>query len=79
MVNKDKTLTVADLMQMLTDGRITMAMPITMYDPNAHGTMRGLVAVEIHTFKDGSKTLAMFEGATCGDIKDIDTSTEVYL
>lgn len=78
MVNKNNTLTVADLLKMLADGQVTMDMPITIWD-SCEGTVRGLNAVEIHTYKDGSKSLSIFEGAPCADIKDVLTTVEVYL
>jgi hypothetical protein len=77
MVNKDKTFTVAELLAMLTDGRITTNMPLVIWD-NEHGAVRGIKALEIHTYKDGSKALTFFEGEPCADIKDCVSSAEVF-
>ncbi len=77
MVNKDKTVTVAELLAILADGRISPDMPIAIWD-NASGTIRGVNAFEIQTFKDGSKALTFFDGAVCAEIKDVETTAEVF-
>lgn len=77
MVNKDNTITVAELLSMLTDGRIITSMPVAIWD-NATGTIRGINAFEIQTFKDGSKALTFFDGAVCAEIKDVESTAEVF-
>ncbi len=77
MVNKDNTITVADLLAMLADGRVTPDMPLAIWD-NAEGTVRGINATEIHFYKDGAKVLAFFSGAMVADIKDCVSTAEVF-
>jgi len=77
MVNKDKTFTVAELLQMLADGRITPDMPLATWD-QGQGTVRGFQALEIHTYADGSKALTFFEGEPCADIKHCVSAAEVF-
>lgn len=77
MVNKDNTITVAELLSMLADGRVTPDMPLAIWD-NAEESVRGVIAVEIHTYKDGSKVLSFFRGAPVSDIKDCTTCAEVF-
>lgn len=77
MVNKDKTFTVAQLLQMLADGRITPDMPLVTWD-NEQGAVRGFSALEIHTYKDGTKALTFFEGEPCADIKYCVEAAEVF-
>jgi hypothetical protein len=74
MVNKDNTITVAELMKMLADGRITPETPITFYEDNP----RGFVALELHTYKDGSKALCFFSGIEVSDCSDIVGISEVF-
>jgi len=78
MVNKNNTLTVADLMKMLADGQVTIDMPITIWDPY-NETVRGISVIEIHVYKNGSKAFSVFEGAPCADIKDVVSAAEIYL
>ena len=77
MVNKDNTITVGELMKMLADGRVTMDMPLAIWD-NVEGTVRGINATEIHFYKDGSKVLSFFSGAPVSDIKDCVSTAEVF-
>lgn len=77
MVNKGNTVTVAELLAILADGRITPDMPIAIWD-NATGTIRGVNAFEIQTFKDGSKALTFFDGAVCAEVKNVETTAEVF-
>lgn len=77
MINKDRTVTVAELLAILADGRITPDMPIAIWD-SATGTIRGINAFEIHTFKDGSKALTFFDGAVCARIEDAVSAAEVF-
>lgn len=77
MVNKDNTFTVAELLKMLTDGRITPEMPLAVWDSGG-GMVRGLKALEIHSYKDGSKALTFFEGEPCADIVNCVSSSEVF-
>ncbi len=76
-VNKDNTFTVGELLKMLADGRVTPDMPLAVWD-HEQGAVRGFNALEIHTYKDGSKALTFFEGAPCADIKDCESSSEVF-
>ncbi len=77
MVNKDKTFTVGELLKMLADGRITPEMPLAVWDSN-RGVVRGVNALEIHSYKDGSKALTFFEGEPCADISNCVSSSEVF-
>lgn len=76
MINKDKTVTVAELMSALADGRITMDMPIAIYD--AEGAIRGVNAFELQTMKDGAKCLTFFVGAPCASVSDVESTSEVF-
>ncbi len=78
MVNKDKTLTVAHLLGMLRDGRITPDLPIAMFSERESAVVRGIDAFELYTCKDGSQVLVFFGGAVCADLKDVETTTEVF-
>lgn len=77
MINKDKTLTVAELLAILADGRITPDMPLSIYD-NATGTIRGIQAFEIHTHKDGSQSLSCFDGPAIADPATLVSAAEVF-
>lgn len=77
MINKDKTVTVAELLAILADGRITTDMPIMVYDHEA-GIMRGVNAFEIYTMKDGSKGLVFYSGAFCAALDDAESCSEVF-
>lgn len=77
MINKDKTMTVAELLAILADRRISPDMPLATYD-NATGTIRGIVAFEIHTHKDGSQSLSFFDGAQIADIATLVSTAEVF-
>lgn len=77
MVNKNNTVTVAELLAILADGRISLDMPIAIWD-NASGTIRGVNAFEIQTFTDGSKALTFFDGAVCAEIKNVESTAEVF-
>jgi hypothetical protein len=61
----------------LADGRVTTSMPLAIWD-NAEGSVRGVNAVEIHTYKDGSQVLSFFSGAPVSDIKDCVSTAEVF-
>ncbi len=78
MVNRNNTITVECLLAMLKDGRITPDMPLAIWD-NAEGMVRGVHAVEIHTYKDGTKVLSFFMASSpVADIKDCTTAAEVF-
>jgi len=77
MVNHSNTITVECLLAMLKDGRVTPGMPLAIWD-NAEGSVRGVNAVEIHTYKDGSQALTFFNGASVADIKDCVSTAEVF-
>lgn len=77
MVDKDNTVTVAMLLSMLADGRVSPDMPIAIWD-NMDASVRGVSAVEIHTYKDGSKVLSFFSGAPVADIKNSVSAAEVF-
>lgn len=76
MINKANTFTVAELLKMLADGRVTPDMPITIFcDPNR---MVGCSSTEIVTYKDGSKSLTFYPGKSCARVEDINTTAEVF-
>lgn len=87
MINKDKTLTVGDLLKMLANGRVTVDMPIAVF----HNTddfeascgvsnyMVGIVAVEIITFDDDSKGLTIYTGEPCADLSKACSAAEVFI
>ena len=77
MVNKNNTVTVAELLAILQDGRIKPDMPLATYD-NTSGTIRGIAAFEIHTFLDGSQALSFFDGVQIADPKDLASCAEVF-
>jgi hypothetical protein len=77
MINKDKTLTVGDLLKMLADGRVTVDMPIAVFH-RSPDCMVGVVAVEIVTYDDGGKALTVYTGEPCASLNDIASSAEVY-
>lgn len=77
MINKDKTITVADLLKMLADGRVHNRMAVTVWDQE-NGVSRGVQAVEIHTYEDGSQALSFFLGESCADVDQLSTSSEVF-
>jgi hypothetical protein len=77
MINRDETITIGTLLKMLADGRITADMPVTFYD-NYSGTVHGIQAVEIHTYKDGSQAVNIFDGAQCAFIEDCVSTSEVF-
>lgn len=79
MVNKDNTITVALLLKMLADGRVTPDMPLAIWY-NGDETVRGVCGVEIQTYKDGAKVLCFFSdmGANVADITDCQSSAEVF-
>ena len=77
MINKDNTVTVAELLAILADGRVRPDMPLATYD-NATGTIRGIAAFEIHTFKDGSQSLSFFDGVQIADPADLMNAAEVF-
>ncbi len=76
MVNKNNTITVDTLLAMLKDGRITRDMPLAIWD-NTQG-VRGINAVEIHTYKDGTQVLSFFSGASVADIQNCVSTSEVF-
>lgn len=78
MINKDMTITVADLLKLLSDGRVTMDMPVTFWD-SASGTVRGIGTIEIFTYRDGTKALTINDGASVADVKDAEYAGELYL
>lgn len=80
MINKDNTLTVGHLLKALSDGRITQDMPIGVV---VYGDTKilGVVAHEIHTYKDGSKVFVAHVETPMRPVSDNvgDSSAEVGL
>ncbi len=77
MINKDKTLTVAELVSAIADGRIRMDMPIAILDCGTD-SIRGVNAFEIHTHKDGSQSLTFCAGANVAVIDTLVSTAEVF-
>lgn len=78
MINKDNTVTVAELLAILANGRVTADMPITTFSERETGCVRGIVAVELYTAKDGSKALVIHSGAVVAWTGDIESAGEVF-
>lgn len=78
MINKDMTITVGDLLKLLADGRVTVDMPVTFWDSSS-GTVRGIAALEIYTYRDGTKAITITDGASVADVKDAAYAGELYL
>lgn len=76
-MNKNITITLGDLRKILTDGRLSDDMPVTVYG-DFQGLNRGVQAVEIHTLKDGSKAVSLFQSGTVYAPDDIATAGEVF-
>jgi hypothetical protein len=81
MVNKDKTITVGDLLKMLADGRVTPDMPLgAVVCDGSKGAVpvRGIIACELYNYKDGSKAVALYASDPCGDTKDVESASELF-
>ena len=76
-MNKNATITLGDLRKILSDGRLTDDMPVTIYS-DFQGLNRGGQAVEIHTLTDGSKAVSLFQRGTVYAVTDIDSAGEVF-
>lgn len=76
MINKDKTLTVGDLLKMLADGRVTVDMPVAVLCGNS---VTGIVAAEIVTFQDESKGFLVYTGQPCESVINIASSAEIFI
>ena len=77
MINKSKTLTVAELLSILSDKRINPDMPLTTRD-NSSGAIRGVVAFDIHTYEDGSQALSIFDGEKVAAAAMLVSCSEVF-
>lgn len=78
MINKDKTLTVGDLLKMLANGRVTVDMPVAIFLDHPC-CMVGITAVEIITFDDDSKGLTIYTGEPCADLSRACSAAEVFI
>lgn len=77
MMNNDKTITVSDLLKMLSDNRVTVDMPIAVFRTRPD-CLVGIVAVEIFTYEDGSKSLVVSTGEPCASLNGVESAAEVY-
>lgn len=77
MINKDKTITVAELLAILADGRISPDMPIAVYRSHPD-CLVGHVATEILTLADGSKLLTFYTGEPVASLSNIESAAEVF-
>lgn len=79
MINKDKTLTVGNILQMLADGRITVDTPVAFLTySNTHTDIRGVVATELVHFKNGEKAVVFSSGDCCASTDEIMSTSEVF-
>ena len=79
MINKNKTLTVGHLLQMLADGRITVDTPVAfLTHSNTHSDIRGIVATELMFFKNGEKAVVFSSGDCCASTDEIVSTSEVF-
>lgn len=76
-MNKNATITLGDLRKILTDGRLSDDMPVSVYS-DFQGLNRGVQAVEIHTLKDGSKAVSFFQSGTVYAPSEIEHASEVF-
>lgn len=78
MINRDNTFTVAELLKMLADGRVTPDMPLAVWRNDSDGNLRGFTGIEIQTYRGGEKILVFFDGDTVADVKCCLSSSEVF-
>jgi hypothetical protein len=80
LVNRDNTLTVAHLLKALADGRISPDMPIGVVVCGETKVL-GVVAHELHTYKDGTVVFVAHTEVTHRPVSDDvgETSAEVGL
>lgn len=80
MVNRDNTLTVMHLLQAVADGRVRTDMPLGVVVCGQTQVL-GVVAHELHTYKDGTVVFVIHTEATDRLVSDNvgETSSEVGL
>lgn len=80
MVNRDNTLTVEWLLKALADGRVRTDQPIGVVVMGETRVL-GVVAFEVHTYKDGTQVFAMHTETAARPVADTvgETAAEVGL